>query len=401
MIVDDLIKSIYNSAISGLLIEQVPNDVPISIDGIEPENIPFSIPNNWKWAKLGDISNYGKNESISGTEIKIDSWILELEDIEKETGVLLNKVKKADRNSISSKNHFYNGDLLYGKLRPYLRKCIIADEEGYCSTEIVPIRFPDFIDKYYIQIVLMSPYFLNYVNSKSYGSKMPRLGTKDAQNALIPLPPINEQRRIVKKVRELLKKTDEIKLIENELTSLNTQFPSEMKKSILQSFMKLSLFYDDNCKWEKFKLKDLVNISTGKKDANYGSETGYYPFFTCSKKPIKCDSYSFDGEAILLAGNGDIGNINYYFGKFEAYQRTYVLMKKNDNINLKFLYYHLLADWKEYNYYKTYGTAIPYIKLGNVQNYFVKVPSIDEQNKIIEEIEKAIPLCDKINTLIN
>lgn len=81
----------------------------------------------------------------------------------------------------------------------------------------------------------------------------------------------------------------------------------------------------ENWCWSRLEL--LTDIKTGKKDANYGSEDGEYYFFTCAAEPIRCQGYSFEGKAILLAGNGDIGNISLYDGKFEAYQRTYVLQE--------------------------------------------------------------------------
>lgn len=78
--------------------------------------------------------------------------------------------------------------------------------------------------------------------------------------------------------------------------------------------------------WVWTKLDNIVSICTGKQDANYGTENGKYYFFTCAAEPIRCDGYSFEGESILLAGNGaNVGLALYYNGKFEAYQRTYVI----------------------------------------------------------------------------
>ena len=85
----------------------------------------------------------------------------------------------------------------------YLNKVLVADREGVCTSEIIPIALYDNITPEYVRLVLMSPYFLAYTASKDYGVKMPRIGTSDARAALIPLPPINEQRRIVAKVEEL------------------------------------------------------------------------------------------------------------------------------------------------------------------------------------------------------
>ena len=93
--------------------------------------------------------------------------------------------------------------------------------------------------------------------------------------------------------------------------------------------------------WKWVRLGEIVIIKTGKRDANFGSINGKYEFFTCAKEPIKCNSFSFSGEALLLAGNGDIGNISYYYGEFEAYQRTYVLQPYLENVYLRYLYYYL------------------------------------------------------------
>ena len=99
-----------------------------------------------------------------------------------------------------------------------------------------------------------------------------------------------------------------------------------------------------------------------------------------------------------MAGNGDIGNISFYKGKFEAYQRTYIL-ENTFNINLKYLYYHLLYNWLEYNLGQTFGSAIPYIRLGNLQSYFVALPPTQEQVRIISEIEKVIPFVETYDDL--
>lgn len=148
--------------------------------------------------------------------------------------------------------------------------------------------------------------------------------------------------------------------------------------------------------WSISRLKDLVEISTGKKDANYSSETGKYDFFTCANTPIKTDDYSYSGEYLIMPGNGaNIGNVIYYNGKFEAYQRTY-LLRNIYSINLKWMKYHLESNWKEYNSDKMYGSAIPYIKLSNLENYLVYIPPLAEQNKIIEFLNTTNAVLEKL-----
>ena len=154
------------------------------------------MPNNWEWVRLGAICPYGDNKAIPSDSISESSWILDLEDIEKDTGLIKHYATKTERNSVSNKYAFTTGQLLYSKLRPYLNKVVIATKDGYCTTEILPLIFYGNISAKYMQIFMMSPTFLAYVNMISYGVKMPRLGTSDGKNALIAIPPINEQLRI-------------------------------------------------------------------------------------------------------------------------------------------------------------------------------------------------------------
>ena len=97
------------------------------------------LPNGWVNLKLGEVISYGKTEKSDAVDIPEDAWLLELEDIEKNSSKLLNKLKFSERKAKSTKNKFRKGDVLYGKLRPYLDKVIIADEDGYCTIkELLP-----------------------------------------------------------------------------------------------------------------------------------------------------------------------------------------------------------------------------------------------------------------------
>lgn len=82
----------------------------------------------------------------------------------------------------------------------------------------------------------------------------------------------------------------------------------------------------------KVNLGDLVNIKTGKLDANASAVDGAYPFFTCSKEPLRISTYSYDCECVLVAGNGDL-NVKYYNGKFDAYQRTYIITENGSVVD--------------------------------------------------------------------
>ncbi len=167
------------------------------------DEIPFDIPDSWEWVRLEDMSNYGQCTSVDTADIAPDTWSLDLEEIEKGTGRLIERKTAAEKKSKSSKHVFTKGTLLYSKLRTYLNKVLVADMDGVCTSEIVPIELNGGVNAEYVRLVLMSPYFLEYTASKGYGVKMPRVGTDDMKQSLIPLPPLDEQRRIVKRVEEL------------------------------------------------------------------------------------------------------------------------------------------------------------------------------------------------------
>ena len=149
--------------------------------------------------------------------------------------------------------------------------------------------------------------------------------------------------------------------------------------------------------WEWCRLPECVSIVTGKKDANYGTPDGKYLFFTCAEQPLRCDDYSFEGESLLLPGNGaNVGQVIYYDGQFEVYQRTYVLQKIIESFSLKYLYYHILGFWENYNHDKQYGSATNYIKMGNFLNYiFPLPPTLAEQQRIVNRIETMFAKLDE------
>ena len=137
----------------------------------------------------------------------------------------------------------------------------------------------------------------------------------------------------------------------------------------------------------KVRLGDLTRIRTGKLDANASSIDGQYPFFTCSKEPLKIATYSYDCECILVAGNGDL-NVKYYNGKFDAYQRTYII-EGNDNDRLYIPYLYFFMDkYVEELRRLSIGGVIKYIKLGNLTDAMIELPDIEMQKNIVRLLSK-------------
>ena len=145
--------------------------------------------------------------------------------------------------------------------------------------------------------------------------------------------------------------------------------------------------------WKTVKLKDVCTIKTGRKDVNEGNDLGQYPFFTCAKEHTFSDGYSFDCEAILIAGNGAVGQTTYYKGKFEAYQRTYVLSDFN-NIEPKLLLFIMQGRLMSYLSSMVLGNTIPYIKKGMLQDFEFLLPPLAEQQRIVAKLDAAFAEID-------
>ena len=228
---DKMKQSILQYAMEGKLVKQNYNDEPASellkkikdekkqlvkekkikrsksLPRISEDEKLFDIPENWEWVRLKDITNFGNFNSVAGQDIQEGSWVLNMEDIIKNGGGF-NKftIKKLNDDFKSNKYIVEVGDVLYGKLRPYLRKIEIAPKNGFTTTEMFPIKVinQNLISPYYLRYVMLSPYFANRINGSTYGMKMPRVGTKYLASMLIPLPPFEEQKRIVTKVEKMM-----------------------------------------------------------------------------------------------------------------------------------------------------------------------------------------------------
>ena len=149
----------------------------------------------------------------------------------------------------------------------------------------------------------------------------------------------------------------------------------------------------------KVKIGTLTKIRTGKLDANASSEDGQHPFFTCSREALRISSYSYDCECVLVAGNGDL-NVKYYNGKFDAYQRTYIIEDNSDGkLYMPYLYYFMEGYIDELRK-QAIGGVIKYIKLGNLTNALIELPSMDKQKDVVNILEMLTGIIDLRNDMI-
>ena len=232
---EDMQKSILQYAIQGKLVEQREEDGTAEelyqqiqeekkklikeskikksnpLPAITADEIPFEIPESWKWVRLGDISTYGHTKiKINAKNIIPEMWSLDLKDIEKITGRIIEKRKARERIINGDKVCFKKGEILYSKLRPYLMKILIVDDDGICTPELVPFIAYGNINSQYLVFMLKSPHVDFIINKATYGVKMPRVGVDTMVNLLVPLPPLEEQKRIVNKIEDLIQCTNNL-----------------------------------------------------------------------------------------------------------------------------------------------------------------------------------------------
>ena len=209
------------------------------------DEVPFDIPDSWEWVRLGSISSYAETkQKANATSADPSIWGLDLEDIEK-GGRLLEHKTVGERKAVGDKTLFAKGDILYSKLRPYLLKILVAPDDGICTPEIVPFRVYGGINPNYIVNYLKSPYVDNLINSITYGVKMPRVGTETMTSLLVPIPPLEEQRRIVEKIDEVASAVTAYDVACQKTEILNSAFPEALKKSILQEAVQGKLVPQD------------------------------------------------------------------------------------------------------------------------------------------------------------
>src|SRR5699024_2237638 len=243
------------------------------------------------------------------------------------------------------------------------------------------------VDNRYFYFLLKKSHFK--IKSLSSQSAMPALNFNAMDTLKFSIPQYSEQQ----KIGSFFSKLDrQIELEEQKLAKLEEQKKGYMQKIFSQELR----FRDENNRcytvWKSKNLGELTNITTGALDANAMVPNGKYKFFTCARETYKIDTYAFDTEALLISGNGaNVGYIHYYQGKFNAYQRTYVLYGFQDDIT--FLKYYLEKYLLRRIYSEKRDGNTPYITRGTLHDMEIMIPSFEEQEKIgnfFNKIDKLI-----------
>ena len=426
---------------------------------ITEDEIPFDIPESWKWVRLGDCTGYSQTKpKISPKDITDDMWSLDLEDIQKESGAILTRTTAFERKITGDKVLFYKGQVLYSKLRPYLKKILIAPDNGICTPELVPFN-TYLVYANYIVYVLRSPHIDYVVNSVTYGVKMPRVGTETMVNLLIPLPPLSEQKRIVAKIEELLPLIGRYAVAYEKLEQFNAKFPEDMKKSLLQYAIQGKLVeqrseegtaeelfariqeekqrliaekkikkekplpeitedekpFDIPESWKWVRLRDIISVlGDGIHGTPQYDDTGKYFFINGNnlvkgeiviKSDTKKVSYEefkkyekpLDESTILLSINGTIGNYAFYNGEPVILGKSACYFSLISGIDKEYICRLLNTQhFLDYAVKEATQTTIKNVSLKSMRMLPVPLPPLSEQKRIVEKLEEILPLCERL-----
>ena len=277
---------------------------------------------------------------------------------------------------VGSYTYFAEGDVLLAKITPCFEngKLGVArgltNGVGFGSSEYIVLRPASTLDAEFLYYYLARPNFLEEgarTMTGAVGHK--RVAKEFVESYPIPLPPLSEQRRIV----AILDEAFEAIATAKANAEKNLQNARELFESHLSGIC-----------GPQVSLGQVVNITTGKLDANAAVEGGEYPFFTCSRDIYAIDDYAFDCEALLLAGNNAVGdfNVKHYEGKFNAYQRTYVITVNAQKRALcRFLYYELLKGLARFKS-QSVGVGTKFLKIGMIKELQVALPNMADQHRL-------------------
>ena len=426
---------------------------------ITEDEIPFEIPETWKWVRLGEVSTYSQTKTkINVAEIETPMWSLDLEDIEKESGKIIRRVMTNERKISGEKIFFKKEQILYSKLRPYLKKILIAPDNGVCSSELVPFDMIGNCNSRFIIYVLKSAYVDFLINSVTYGVKMPRVGTDTMINLLIPLPPLAEQKRIVEIIEELLPLVERYEKAWARLEELNKKFPLDMQKAILGQAIqgklveqraeegtgqelfeaiqeeKQKLIEEGKLKkqkalpeiteeeipfeipetWKWVRLGDLAKVTGGYAfKSNEFTEQGVRVIrisdfnengFVNSKivrhtYDDTLQMFLIEKKNILLCMTGGTVGKSLFVKDVEEPMMTnqrVATIKPLFNLSSEYINYNILSFIVQKTIVDSKNSTNDNISMDTIKSFLIPLPPLAEQKRIVDKIEELLPLVEKL-----
>ena len=412
--VDELLKTIEEEK-QAIIIEKKIDKISQTISDKE---IPFCIPQNWRWVRWGNLSysiQYGVN---AGAKNQGKIKMVRISDIQ-DNSIIWEDVPYCDiSDNLLSKYVLNENDILFARTGGTVGKSVIVKD----MPQDVPYVFAGYlirsnynkrINCKFLKFFMESPLYWNQLREKTIGSAQPNCNGQKLSNMILPLPPIEEQQRIVDKIEELFTKIDEIKPIEEEIYNLKNNFVIQIKRNILldeiisiDKKIALENYMDTKLKegWKWVKFSEVADCRMGKTILGKELTNCGIPVYSATNTN---EVFGFVPDAELILNKGDIvipargnsiGYATFINDEVATCTQTTIACKPKKNIYNKYLYYCCYA-FKNV-WFKYTGSAIPQITISKINNNYVPLPPFEQQKKIVERLEKILPLCDEIEKLI-
>lgn len=285
------------------------------------------------------------------------------------------------------------GDILMTRIGNIGTPNIVKSNEDFAYYVSLALLKPKCINSYFLKTLILSPFIQNELWRKTLHVAFPKkINKNEIAKVMVNYPKEQEQQ----KIGDLFNKLDrQIELEEQKLEKLEEQKKGYMQKIFSQELRFKDENGNDYPEWGENTLGEITNITTGSLDANAMVANGKYKFFTCARETYQVDNYAFDTEALLISGNGaNVGYIHHYKGKFNAYQRTYVLDRIETNIY--FLKYYLEKNLIKRIYSEKRDGNTPYITRSTLYDMEINIPiSNQEQQKIGDFFSKLDNFIEK------
>ncbi|WP_166805126.1 restriction endonuclease subunit S [Nitrosococcus wardiae] len=341
------------------------------------------IPKDWEVNRLDELADIDPDNLPSNTDPSYEFKYVSLEDVNEGTLAGFSEIKFRDAPS-RARRKLRKGDILVSTVRPNLKSHFLFDRDEsnwICSTGFSVVRchegksLPRFVFFH-----LFDGSVPKQIDALLTGSNYPAINGSDVRALEIPVPSTLEEQTVI---ATALSDVDALIAALDKLIAKKRAIKTAAMQQLLTGKQRLPGFEGE---WEVRQLGNLCErITTGKLDANAMVEGGEYPFFTCAREHYWIDKYDFDTEALLVSGNGaNVGYIHYYKGKFNAYQRTYVLSGFNCNIH----FLKLFMERKLQDRIRTEVNAgnTPYIVMGTLMEMNISLPSRKAEQTAIATI---------------
>ena len=351
----------------------------------------------WEEKKLGEVAEVNPKSVVPDEFKYVDlGAVVGTEMVSYRNETISTSPSRAQRLAIK-------GDIFYQTVRPYQKNNYLfeKDDNDYVfSTGYAQLRPSG--DGCFLLSYLQTNKFVNVVLDNCTGTSYPAINSKDLSDIFISLPSLSEQTAIgsffqdIDQLISLQQRKLEV-LKEQKKTYLKLLFPA---KGQTKPDLRFAGFEDE---WKEVKLGEVTDIKTGGRDVQDSVEDGLYPFYIRSEEVKRINSYSFDGEAILIPGEGRLGEIFHYAnGKFDVHQRVYKISNFTD-ANAKFVLQQMKKDFKQHAMRNTVKATVDSLRLPTIQSFNILVPSLPEQTAIgsfFQNLDNAITKQEeKINQL--